>query len=119
MVSWWHGTVAGASAGPARTTTCTKAKPPRAPRRHATMSPCHLPPTLSSTPGRARVCSRPSVTHKGRGVTSTKFDSNIFCEKEVSWCHGGMDSGRWYRHPLNETAVGASAGPGRTTTCTE
>ena len=29
MVSWWHGTVAGASAGPARTTTCTKAKPPR------------------------------------------------------------------------------------------
>ena len=48
MVSWWHGlggsetaapagvTVVGASAGPARTTTCTKAKRPRAPRRHAT-----------------------------------------------------------------------------------
>ena len=107
MVSWWHGlggsetaapagvTVVGASIGSGRTTTCTKAKRPRAPRRHATMSPCHLPHTLISVLAAAspRV-QPPAVTPKGRGVTSTKFDSNIFCEKEVSWCHGVMDSGR-------------------------
>ena len=46
----------------------------------------------------AACVARPPVTHKGRGVTSTKFDSNIFCEKEVSWCHGGMGS-------LSETAT--------------
>ena len=73
MVSWWHGTVAGASAGPARTTTCTKAKRPRSPRRHATMSPC-LPPHTLSAPRRARVCSRPlSHPRDGGGFYEIRF----------------------------------------------
>ena len=68
MVSWWHAAVAGASAGPARTTTCTKAKPPRAPRRHATMSPCHLPPTLCLCPHRGEpACAAAPCHTQGTG----------------------------------------------------
>ena len=105
MVSWCHGlgemkpppaggeTAVGASTGPARTTTCTEASRPQ---HHATMPPCRhaTSPTLSPHCGASPCAAAAPVAPKGRGVTSTKFDSNIFCEKEVSWCHGGMDSGR-------------------------
>ena len=66
---------------------------------HSTTPPCHhvtmTPPSHSVLYTAVSPCVQPPpVTHKGRGVTSTKFDSNIFCEKEVSWCHGVMDLGR-------------------------
>ena len=47
MVSWWHGTAVGASAGPARTTTCTEASRPQ---HHATMTPCHHDTSLPLCP---------------------------------------------------------------------
>ena len=90
----------------------------------STTPPCHHvampPPSHSVLAAASPRVQPPPVTPKGRGVTSTKFDSNIFCEKEVSWCHGGMGSGdETATHRLCVTVVGASAGPGWTTTCTE